>query len=120
MFEIIKSLCREEGISITSLCREVTGSSGNLETWKKGYMRSDCLVKIARYFEVSVDFVLGISKSRKVCKINEKVDIQTLSGEEQGLVEMYRKLSIRGKIKVLSTAVKETDEIKNLETIENK
>lgn len=59
MYEIINELCKKNNISITKLCEMITNSSGNLATWKKGYMRSDYLQKVAEYFNVSVDYLLG-------------------------------------------------------------
>ncbi len=59
MYELIKSLCNENGISITYLCEQITGSKGNLQTWKKDNIRSATLKKIAEYFDVSTDYLLG-------------------------------------------------------------
>lgn len=59
MVERIKKLCEEKGISWTALCVELTGSKGNLATWNKGNIRTDHLAKIADYFNVSVDYLLG-------------------------------------------------------------
>lgn len=72
MYEIINQLCKERKISITKLCEMVTNSSGNLATWKKGYMRSDYLQKIADYFGVSVDYLLG--RTDEPQKINYGVE----------------------------------------------
>jgi len=41
----------------------VTGSSGNLPTWKKGNIRSDYLTKISEIFNVSTDYLLGRTDS---------------------------------------------------------
>ncbi len=59
MFERIKTLCLENGLTVTELCKQVTGSSGNLPTWKKGNINPVSLVKIADCFHVSVDYLLG-------------------------------------------------------------
>lgn len=59
MYNLIEKLCKENGTSPTKLCTEITGSSGNLPTWKKGNIKADTLVKIADYFHVSVDYLLG-------------------------------------------------------------
>ena len=59
MYELIKSLCIKNGISITYLCEHVTGSKGNLQTWKKDNIKPTSLKKIADYFDVSVDYLLG-------------------------------------------------------------
>lgn len=59
MYKMLQDLCKERGTNITKLCESVTGSSGNLSTWKKGYMRSDYLSKVADYLDCSVDYLLG-------------------------------------------------------------
>lgn len=62
MYNTLENLCNERGITITKLCVQVTGSSGNLSTWKKGYMRSDYLKKAAEILNVSTDYLLGMSE----------------------------------------------------------
>jgi len=63
MYEIIQDLCKNNGTNISALCELVTGSKGNLATWKKDYMRSDYLLKIAEHFGVTTDYLLGINKT---------------------------------------------------------
>lgn len=67
MYDIINQLCKENHMSITKLCELITNSSGNLATWKKGYMRSDYLQKIADYFGVSTDYLLGRTTEKNYC-----------------------------------------------------
>lgn len=59
MYKKIQELCKLRGTNITNLCEQVTGSTGNLSTWKKGYMRSDYLSKAADILDCSVDYLLG-------------------------------------------------------------
>ena len=59
MYELLKILCSKKGITITELCKNITGSSGNLPTWKKENIRPSSLIKIADYFDVSTDYLLG-------------------------------------------------------------
>lgn len=59
MYETLLNLCKSKNISITNLCLEITGSRGNLNTWKKGNINPTSLIKIADYFEVSTDYLLG-------------------------------------------------------------
>lgn len=59
MYNLIEKLCKENGTSPTKLCTEITGSRGNLPTWQKGNINPVSLVKIADYFHVSVDYLLG-------------------------------------------------------------
>ena len=59
IYELIAKLCKEKGTSPTALCIEITGSRGNLPTWQKGSINPNSLTKIADYFNVSTDYLLG-------------------------------------------------------------
>lgn len=65
MYERLKQICKEKGTTVTELCAQATGSSGNLATWKKGYMRSDYLLNCARILGVSTDYILGIEERKE-------------------------------------------------------
>lgn len=84
MFERLKELCKNKGISVTNLCIEVTGSPGNLATWKKDYMRSDYLAKCCDALNVSADYLLG--RQQAVPAIAPADDVSRL-------VAIYKKLS---------------------------
>lgn len=105
MLERIKRLCEEKNTNITALCIKITGSSGNLSTWKKGNIRNDYLIKIAQYFNVSTDYILGLTDDASPVK--QMPD--TLSGSEQEMLSGYRKLDnddqaeVRGYIKGMLT-----------------
>ena len=58
IYERIKSLCEKDGTNITALCKKITGSTGNSETWKKGNIRSNSLILISQEFSVSIDYLL--------------------------------------------------------------
>ena len=58
LFERIQELCKRNATTPTALCLEITGSSGNLPTWKKGNIRNDYLISIAKHFNVSTDYLL--------------------------------------------------------------
>jgi len=53
-------LCEEKKTSVTALCKQITGSSGNLPTWKKGNINPEALAGISEYFDVPTDYLLGI------------------------------------------------------------
>lgn len=63
VYELIAKLCKEKGTSPTALCTEITGSKGNLRTWQKGSINPVSLTKIADYFNVSTDYILGRTDS---------------------------------------------------------
>jgi len=85
--ERIENLCVNEGISITQLCEEVTGSRGNLSTWRKGNVRNDYLIKIAKRFNVSTDYLLG--ETDKPLPIAS----EGLTSEEIEYIKLYRQAS---------------------------
>ncbi|PEH49341.1 helix-turn-helix domain-containing protein [Enterococcus faecium] len=61
-YEIIKELAKEKKISIRQLEIRFGYSNGYLAKWKTNTPNSDELVKIADYFNVSVDYLLGREK----------------------------------------------------------
>lgn len=71
MFERIDYLCKKNNITITRLCLEITGSKGNLPTWKKGNINPTSLMKIADYFSCSVDYLLGRTEKSSSSELTE-------------------------------------------------
>lgn len=56
----LTSLCAERGVKITNVVSELKMGSGNLSNWKSGRMpRGESLSKLADYFNVSTDYLLG-------------------------------------------------------------
>lgn len=60
-FQRLEELCAKKGTNPTAVCKLLTKSTGNLSTWKNGNARNDHLASLAKYFEVSVDYLLGLS-----------------------------------------------------------
>ncbi|MDE6426173.1 MAG: helix-turn-helix domain-containing protein [Ruminococcus sp.] len=116
MYEIIKQLCDENNITISKLCEMVTNSTGNLATWKKNYMRSDYFQKIADYFQVSTDYLLGRTQEQKSANIktgdnkgynnNSSVNINSQPYKYDKttiqVADVFQDLDIWDKAKVLS------------------
>lgn len=62
LYSAIEGLCLQSGISITQLCKESGANRASLTDLKKGRKQSlsaETLLKIASYFNVSVDYLLG-------------------------------------------------------------
>lgn len=94
MIDRLEELCIKNGISLTALCKEITGSSGNLPTWKKNRIRSDWLQAICIKFNISSDYLLGLSSD-----VNLKV---SLSKEEQDVLNRFNRLTEDFRIKAQS------------------
>ena len=65
-YDIVCSLCTEKGITITDVTKALKISKSNVTNWKNGSVpKADKLDKIADYFDVSTDYLLGKSDIRK-------------------------------------------------------
>ncbi|MGN1303726.1 MAG: helix-turn-helix domain-containing protein [Oscillospiraceae bacterium] len=95
MYERLKKLCAAHGTNITQLCEKVTGSSGNLATWKKGYMRSDYLLKVSEYLDVSADYLVGRSEK-------SSGELSSIDEELKYLLDLYQKLHEDDKIRIIT------------------
>ena len=62
VYDLIEELCQKKKITVTALCRECNIPRSSLTDYKKGRVKSlslNTLTKIADYFDVSVDYLLG-------------------------------------------------------------
>ena len=84
IFEKIKELCRKRGISLNQLEEKLGFSANYLYSMKKGNPKSDNLQKIADYFNVSTDYLLGRTDNPKVASndtAQTEVDLKELAKE---------------------------------------
>lgn len=68
IYERIESLCKKAGINITTMCKETEVPRSALSDYKAGRTKSlsaATLSKIAVYFGVTVDYLLGNVKKEK-------------------------------------------------------
>lgn len=59
IIEIISALCVQKKITITALERELGLSKGSISKWKVSSPKAETVLKMADYFGVSVDYLLG-------------------------------------------------------------
>lgn len=85
-YDSIKKLCAKEGISPTTLCKKLNLSTSMATRWKSGTIpRGSTLEKIADYFGVTADDLLGVRT------MPEAVDLQPpLTHDELNLIARYR------------------------------
>ena len=57
--EKIKKYCKIKGISIQTLEKDTGLSNGSISKWDKSSPKSESLMKVANYLDVSVDYRLG-------------------------------------------------------------
>ena len=66
LYDRIRQLCSSRGITVKRLESELGFGKSTIVRWADGHSPSaDKLVKVATYLGVSVDYLLGITDSRK-------------------------------------------------------
>lgn len=73
-YDMVCSLCAEKGITITDVTKALKISKSNVTNWKNGSIpKTDKVDKIADYFGVSTDYLLGKSDIRKPEQSDDKL-----------------------------------------------
>lgn len=90
-YDIFLQLCEAKGVKPSRVALDIGLSKATATKWKKGAIPSgDKLQKLAEYFDVSVDYLLG----------NEKTS-PTKSAEDETLEELLNRLKHRDEMKML-------------------
>lgn len=85
LLERVKSLSKQQGISLNKLEERLDFPRGYMYTWKKKTPGVDRIQKVADFFDVSTDYLLGRTDNPKLSKADE-IDIQkTVDDMIQGL-----------------------------------
>lgn len=72
LLEKVKELSKEKGITIAELERKLNFSQGSISRWIKQSPSSERLQKVADYFDVSTDYLLGRTDKRNYYDLTEK------------------------------------------------
>ena len=92
MLKNLKKLREEKGISQRQLADVISVSQQSINKYENHNIEPDIdtLIKMADYFDTSVDYLIGHSKLRRKIEIVNSYD---LNMEESKLMDGYRKLS---------------------------
>ena len=71
----IKALCFEKQITLTELEREINIGRGVIRKWDVASPNSDKLQKVADYFRVSVDYLLGREEKLNTLTKEDELDL---------------------------------------------
>ncbi len=101
MLKNLKKLRENAGISQKQLADSIGVSQQSINKYENHKIEPDIdtLIKIADYFETSVDYLIGHSTIRRKIERTEEYE---LNAEESRLVEKYRKLSAKQRNSILS------------------
>lgn len=69
-WERFTSLCNLKGLKPNPVATEIGIASGTLSKWKEGktFPNGETLIKISKYFDCSIDYLLGISNVKYSAK----------------------------------------------------
>lgn len=73
-YEIIKTLANGRKMTVAELERKLDLSNGSVSKWAKSTPNSKYLEKVADYFDVSVDYLLGRSAKRVDFDLDKAID----------------------------------------------
>lgn len=108
-FEIVKQLCKKQGISLNTLEERIGFSRNSLYSWKNSSPKPEKLNTVANYFQVSTDYLLGRTDIPRIAtndtgassvdltNLRERVvmfDGKPLSDEDVKKIEAIIKLSL--------------------------
>lgn len=92
LFDRIKKLADSQGKSITRVEQDLNMSRNYLYKWKTMNPKSDSLEKVADYFHVSTDYLLGRTNSRDTAN-NDHIDVEDLVNDAAMLTSRDHALS---------------------------
>lgn len=116
-YERLEAICSRNGITVSSLVKALGLSTSKVTAWKSGSVpKGETLVKIADYFNVSVDYLLGRADTTR--EINSHNTIrgnnniigngnnicEKPSEQETALLNIFKKLDVIRQAQLLSYA----------------
>lgn len=112
-YENLSKLCEINGITISALLSELKMSASNKQKWQNGAtVNSMVLSKIADYFQVSTDYLLGRTESQQnLYQINtgdvgDNSNVNThnatkFDSDDIQILNLIKKLSLIDKAKII-------------------
>ena len=85
LYKRIDELCKEKNVTITTMCKDCGASRASLSDLKMGRKQSlstETLNKIAKYFSVSVDYLLG-NVSDPFFQLNNDAILEDINSYEE-------------------------------------
>ncbi|MGN1114171.1 MAG: helix-turn-helix domain-containing protein [Oscillospiraceae bacterium] len=92
MYKIIDSLCKENNITITQMCRDLKINRSSLSELKQGRAKSlsaDKVVKIAKYFNVPAEYITDGTLDNTAKVTDDDIKFALFNGAEGITDEMF-------------------------------
>lgn len=90
----ILDLIKKSGKTDKAITLDLELSNSAISEWKKGkaFPKTDAIVKLAQYFDVSVDYLLGLTNTKRP-------DKQEVSEQAMRVAELFDSLDEKSKAK---------------------
>ncbi|MCY9547311.1 helix-turn-helix domain-containing protein [Lysinibacillus xylanilyticus] len=82
LFDRVKELSEQRGENLKSVAQKLGFSENAFYKWKTQSPKSETLEKVADYFDVSTDYLLGRTDKKRYN--SEKNDVQTIAAHHDG------------------------------------
>lgn len=90
----IRTLANSQGLSLPALEVKLSLGNGTISRWRSSAPNSDKLIRVADYFHVSLDYLLGRSSE-------EILTEPKLSEDELAIIDLYRQIPAQRRTLVL-------------------
>lgn len=84
----IKLLCDDKKVTFAEVERSIGISNGQIRRWDKTSPNSETLKRVADYFDVSTDYLLGRTEQKRYYDLNEK-DEKSIQGEIENILNNF-------------------------------
>ena len=94
-YEIYRDLCLSRGVSPNGVAKELSIASGAVTGWKNGRVPQPAtLRKIADFFDVTVDYLLGKEQEKKPSENEdlEEIRVALFGGDTEVTPEMWEEV----------------------------
>ena len=101
--ENLKNLRKSANLTLQQLANELELTPQVLSRYERGEHQADynTLAKIARFFNVSIDYLLGFKPATSIAPVSSST---TLPADEKELLDLYRQLNYEGKQRLIARA----------------
>lgn len=110
LVEKIKMLCNEKRITMSELERKTNLGNGTISRWDTRTPGVDKLKKVADYFDVSTDYLLGRTEKRRYYDLTDK-DEKDIAKELEEMIEDLKNAGALAFSKETAEIDKETHEL---------
>ncbi|HAP3003018.1 TPA: helix-turn-helix transcriptional regulator [Enterococcus faecalis] len=110
LLDRVKLLANERKLTVAELERKLNFAQGSISKWSKQSPSSERLQKVADFFDVSADYLLGRTDKRRYYDLTEK-DEKNIAEELEEMIQDLKNAGALSFSKETSEIEKETHEL---------